>query len=57
MWEYTVIKESREKKLIETLNELGKENWEVAGCIQVPAVMAGVAALVILKRQIQNPQQ
>ena len=52
-----MIKESREKKLIETLNELGKENWEVAGCIQVPAVMAGVAALVILKRQIQNPQQ
>jgi hypothetical protein len=51
MWEYTYIEDSDVKKVVEKLNELGKEGWEAFGYSQVISSFKRNTHLVLLKRQ------
>jgi hypothetical protein len=51
MWEYEMLEETNEKKLIERLNEYGKNNWEVCGHSFFPGAMGRGHHYIILKKQ------
>jgi len=52
MWEYVLLEETNEKKLVERLNELGKEKWEAFGyTLVLGGVMGRGHHFVLLKRQ------
>lgn len=50
MWEYMLLKETEEKKIVPKLNELANENWEV---VQYSTMFkpSGVNHFFLLKRQ------
>ncbi len=51
MWEYKFIEDADVKKVVNKLNELGKEGWEAFGYSQVLSSIRRNTHLVILKRQ------
>jgi len=54
MWEYKLVEETNEKKLVEKLNELGRENWEAVGYTLVTGAFGKGHHFVLLKRQRQK---
>jgi hypothetical protein len=55
MWEYLLIQETNEKKLVETLNELGRQNWEAIGYTLGIGSFGKGHHFVLLKRQTAPP--
>ena len=53
MWEYKYLDETNEKKLVEKLNELGKDNWEAFGYSLFSGTLGRGHHCVLLKRQKQ----
>lgn len=51
MWEYILLEETKESKLVERLNELGKEGWEATGYTIAAGAMGRGHHFVLLKRQ------
>ena len=52
MWEYELVEETNEKKLIKRLDEYGKNNWDVCGYSVFSGAMAGRSHhFVLLKRK------
>ncbi|MDI6886059.1 MAG: hypothetical protein QMD22_06905 [archaeon] len=51
MWEYILLDETNEKKLVERLNELGKEKWEAVGYTIAMGAMGRGHHFVLLKRE------
>lgn len=51
MWEYTSVEDSELKKVLEKLNELGKEGWEAFGYTQNLSSFKKNTHLILLKRQ------
>lgn len=51
MWEYTFVDEAHAKKAVEKLNELGKQDWEAFGYLQVISSLKRNTCLILLKRQ------
>ena len=50
MWEYEVIEETNEKKLVSRLDEYGAKNWEVCGFACFAGAMGRIHHWVLLKR-------
>ena len=51
MWEYELVEETNEKKLVAKLDEYGAKNWEVCGFTCYPGAMGRGHHFVLLKRQ------
>ena len=51
MWEYSTVEEGDPKKLIQKINEMGKENWEAFGFTNFTGAFGKVHLMVLLKRQ------
>ena len=50
MWEYDLVEETNNKKLVELLNRYGEQNWEVCGYTLFTGAMGRGHHFVILKR-------
>ena len=52
MWEYELVEETNEKKLVKKLDEYGAKNWEVCGYSVFKGAVAGRSHhFVLLKRK------
>jgi hypothetical protein len=54
MWEYMLLEETDEKKLVQKLNELGNNNWEALAYTVNTLIRGGLGGshhFVLLKRQ------
>ena len=51
MWEYELVEETNEKKLVGRLDEYGNENWEAIGYSLISGAMGRGHHFVLLKRK------
>jgi hypothetical protein len=51
MWEYAIVEETDIKKLVQKMNEFGRENWEALGFTSFPGAFGKIHFVVVLKRQ------
>jgi len=51
MWEYELVEETNEKKLVERLDEYGAKNWEAIGYTLAMGTMGRGHHFVLLKRK------
>ena len=51
MWEYEIIEETNEKKLIKSLDKYGEKNWEVCGFTCFAGAMGRIHFWALLKHK------
>lgn len=52
MWKYMLLEETNEKKLVEKLNELGRQNWEAVAYTIAMGAMGKGHHFVLLKQKV-----
>lgn len=52
MWKYMLLEEANEKKLVEKLNELGRQNWEAVAYTIAMGAMGKGHHFVLLKQKV-----